>query len=71
MDRTARIGRVVNSRARLLPRGSGGLAVSEILTDLRHYCDSKGLAFEQLDASASENYQDEASQSRMVGRLLN
>jgi len=70
MDRTARIGRVVNSRARLL-RDSDGLAISEILADLRHYCDSKGLPFEELDASASENYQDEASQSRMVVCLLN
>jgi hypothetical protein len=71
MDRTARIGRVVNSRARLLTRGSDGLAISEILADLRHYCDSKGLAFEELDAAASENYQDEASQSRTVGCLPN
>ena len=71
MDRTARIGRVVNSHARLLTRGSDGLAISEMLAGLRHYCDSKGLAFEELDAAACENYQDEASQSCMVGCQLN
>ena len=71
IDRTVRIGRVVKSHARLLTRGSDGLAISEMLAGLRHYCDSKGLAFEELDAAACENYQDEASQSCMVGCQLN
>jgi hypothetical protein len=71
VDRTARISRVVKSHARLLTGGSDALAISEILADLRHYCDSKGLAFEELDAAACENYEDEASQSRMAGCLLN
>ncbi len=66
-DRTARIDRVVNLHARLLTHGSDGLAISEILADLRHYCDSKGLAFEELDAAACGTYQDEVSQSCMVG----
>ena len=52
-------------------RGSGALAILEILADLRHYCDSKGIEFEKLDALACESYQDEASQSRMVRSLLN
>jgi len=71
IERTMRIGRVVKSHARLLTRGSDALAISEILADLRHYCDSKSLAFEKLNAAASENYQDEDSQARMVGRPLN
>jgi hypothetical protein len=70
MNRTARIGRTVNSHARLLSCGSDALAISEILTDLRHYCASKGLMFEELDAAACENYQDEASQSCMVGQTF-
>jgi hypothetical protein len=64
--RTARIGRVIESRARSLSRGSRAVAISEVLADLRHYCDCKGLTFEELDTAASENYEDEASQSRMV-----
>jgi len=68
--RTARIGRVIKSHARLLTKGSHAVAISEILADLRHHCDGKGLTFEELDAAASENYQDEVSQSRMVGSLL-
>jgi hypothetical protein len=71
MDRTARIGRVITSHARLLTGGSDALAISEILADLRHYCDSKSLAFEELDATACENYEEEASQSRMTGSLPN
>ncbi|SRR6266852_7869067 len=71
IDRTVRIGRVVKSHARLLTRGSDAQAISEILADLRHYCDSKGLAFEKLDAAACETYQDEDSQTRIVGRSLN
>jgi hypothetical protein len=71
MDRTARIGRVVKCHAKLLTRGSDAPAISEILADLRHYCDSKGLAFEELNAAACENYQEEAFQSRRVGCLLN
>jgi hypothetical protein len=66
IGRTARIGRVIESHARSLTRGSRPMAISEILADLRHYCDNKGLTFEELDSAASENYEDEASQSRMV-----
>src|SRR5882724_11864743 len=66
IDRTARIDRLIRSRARLLPGGSHVVAISEMLADLRHYCDCKGLTFEQLDRAASENYEDEASLNRMV-----
>ena len=71
MERTARTGRFVRSHARLLTRGSDAPAIKEILADLRHYCDRKGLTFEDLDAEACEDYQDEVSQSSMMGCLLN
>jgi hypothetical protein len=71
VDRTARLSRVIKSHARSLTKGSDAVAILEILADLRHYCDSKGLMFEELAGAASENYQDEASQSRMVGCPLN
>jgi|SRR5277367_3197651 len=66
INRTAQLSRVVVSHAKRLTNGSVGLAVTEILTDLRHYCDAKGLVFEELDAVASENHLDEASQSHMA-----
>ncbi len=71
VERTARTGRFVRSHARQLTRGSDSLAIKEILAALRHYCDRNGLAFEALDAEACEDYQDEVSQSSMMGRLLN
>ncbi len=71
IGRTARIGRVIESHARLLTGGSHAVAISEILADLRHYCDSKGLTFKELDGTANENYKDEGSQSHMLTCLLN
>jgi hypothetical protein len=71
MDRTGRTSRIIKSHARLLTGDSDALAISEILTDMQHYCDSKGLAFEKLVATATEDYEDEVSQSRMMGCLLN
>jgi hypothetical protein len=68
-DRTARTGRVIKSHAKL-KRSSQAAAVSEMLTDLRHYCDSKKLPFEKLDSEASENYEHEVSQSRTVDSPL-
>lgn len=65
-NRTAQVSRVVVSHAKRLTNGSVGLAITEILTDLRHYCDAKDLVFEELDAAACENHLDEASQSHMA-----
>jgi hypothetical protein len=67
MERTASTGRFVSSHARLSSRGSDALAIKEILADLRHYCDSKGLGFQDLDAEACEDYQDEISLRSMLG----
>jgi hypothetical protein len=69
LKRTARTGRFVHSHARLSSRGSDALAIKEILADLRHYCDRKGLAFEDLDAEACEDYQDEVSLRSIMGQL--
>jgi len=66
MRRTTRIDRVVKAYARPSTRDSDILAISDILADLRHYCDSKGHVFDELDAAACENYYEEASQSRIV-----
>lgn len=68
-DRTARIGQAIESYAKLT-RSSRAVAVLDMLTHLRHYCDSKGLPFEKLDGEASENYEHEASQSRIADSLL-
>jgi hypothetical protein len=57
--RMDRIGRTVKSYAMLVTAGSGDwddLAITDILADLRHYCDSKGLAFHELDKAAYEHY---------------
>lgn len=69
IKRTARVSRVITSHAKRLTRGSDVAAISEILADLRHYCDIKGLPFEELNTIACENYLDETSQSCMVGSL--
>lgn len=71
MERTARTACFVRSHARLLTRGSDVVAIKEILADLRHYCDRKGVAFEDLEAEACEDYQDEVSLSSMMGCLPN
>jgi hypothetical protein len=36
-----------------------GAAIIDMLIDLRHYCDSKGLSFEDLETEASERYREE------------
>jgi dihydroorotase len=38
---------------------SDDLAITNILSDLRHYCDSKGLAFKKLDKAARALYLEE------------
>ncbi|HXM99334.1 MAG TPA: hypothetical protein VN982_12745 [Candidatus Dormibacteraeota bacterium] len=67
--RTSRIGRVIKAHARVLAQGSEALAIADILADLRHYCDGKGLSFDELDATACENYQEEEFQSHMLDSL--
>lgn len=55
---TARIGRTVTAYAKSMKAGSDDLAIIDILVDLWHYCDSRGLAFREIDAAASEHYRE-------------
>ena len=54
-SRTACIARTVRAYAKLTD-GRDDLAITDILQDLRHYCDSRALAFDELDAAACEYY---------------
>jgi hypothetical protein len=56
---TARIGRTVKAYAKLMNGSSDDRAIIDILVDLRHYCDNRGLAFHELDAVAAEDYRYE------------
>jgi hypothetical protein len=62
----ARIGRSVSAYARRKSRHD--LAITDILQDLRHYCDSKGLAFHELDAAAHEYYLEDVNESPWISR---
>jgi hypothetical protein len=65
--RTARIGRTVRAYAKLT-HGRDDLAITDILHDLRHYCDQKALAFDQLDTPAYEHYLEDAAESPWISR---
>jgi hypothetical protein len=69
--RTERIDRAIRFYAGSSTNGPDAVAISEILADLRHCCDSMGLIFEELDRLASEDYEYEAAQSRIVSSPLN
>jgi hypothetical protein len=65
------IGRVVKAYAKLVsarPCDWDHLAITDILADLRHYCDYIGLAFDELGAAAYEQcLEDAADMSGNVG----
>jgi hypothetical protein len=61
MDRTARTCRWVQAYAKLPACGSDARAITDILTDLRHYCARMGLGFHELEAAAYEQYEDEVA----------
>ncbi len=42
-------------------RTSENPAIMEILAALRHYCDLKGYAYDELDTAASELYESEGN----------
>ena len=65
--RMDRIGSTVKAYAKMARGGSGDCdawAITNILADLRHHCDSKGLAFHELDAAAYGHYLEDVSESR-------
>lgn len=64
--RLDRISRVVKAYAKSVASKPGnwdGLAITDVLTDLRHYCDSNGLLFDKLDSAAYEYYLQTAGES--------
>jgi hypothetical protein len=65
--RTACIGRTVRAYARMA-HDPDDIAITDILQDLRHYCDSKGLAFDKLDAAAHDCYLEYVAESPWVSR---
>jgi len=65
--RTAHIARALRAYAKLT-RGRDDLAITDILHDLRHYCDSKALAFDELATAAYEYYLEDAAESPWISR---
>jgi hypothetical protein len=67
--RVARIARTVSVYAKLAGNcGRDDLAISDMLQDLRHYCDSKGLAFDERDTRAYECYLEDVKESPWISR---
>src|SRR5260370_927551 len=56
---TSSVARAVKAYAKFGKPGPDDRAITDILVDLRRYCDSKGLVFEELNAAAEEHYWDE------------
>ena len=65
--RTARIGRTVRTYAQR-ERGRHDLAITNILQDLRHYCNKQGLAFQELDTVAEAYYGKDVAESPWISR---
>lgn len=65
--RTASVSRIVSAQAKH-EGGRHDLAITDILQSLRHYCDSRGLAFHELDAAAHEYYLEDVAESPWVSR---
>ena len=63
----AQIARTVRVYAKLTD-GRDDLAIADLLHDLRYYCDSKALTFDELDKAAYEQYMDDASEGLLPAR---
>ena len=59
--RTARIARAVRVYARLTG-GRDDLAITDLLKDLRHYCDNRAFEFDELDKATREHYVEETNE---------
>ncbi len=55
----SRVGPTIKAYSNLLGSESGERAIKEILVDLRHYCEGKGLVFDQLNRAAAFQYKAE------------
>lgn len=67
--RTGRIGRTVRAYAKVT-NGRDDLAIASILEDIRHYCDSKALSFDELDTAAYNNHLEYVNESPWISRPL-
>ncbi len=67
--RTARIGDAVRAYARRT-EGPDALAMIDMLQDLRHYCDTKGLMFDELDSVAYDYYLEDVNDSPWIKRPM-
>jgi hypothetical protein len=50
------IGHTVNAYTEVFHHSSADRAITDILADLRHYCDRNGLVFDTLNAAAEQQY---------------
>lgn len=56
---TSSIARAIQTYAKSARPCPNDRAITDILVDLRHFCDSKRLVFNELNAVAEERYWDE------------
>jgi hypothetical protein len=64
MYRAVRVEDTVKGYARAMTCGLQGLAITNILADLRQYCDCHSLDFRRLDVAASALYLDESDRGK-------
>jgi len=62
-----RIGRTVRAYAKQR-HGGDALAIMDILHELRHYCDNRGLAFDELNTEAHEYYMEDVKETPWISR---
>ena len=65
--RVARIGRALRTYTERAP-GPDDLTITDILHDLRHYCDSRALEFDRLDTAAYTDYLEYVDESPWISR---
>jgi hypothetical protein len=64
MKRTARVVRILKVHAGLPTCGSEEQAVTDLIADLRHYCQQAGLSFRRLDRAGYALYLEEKTGRR-------
>jgi hypothetical protein len=64
LARIERLIEIVKAYLGTAARVTDAQAVTDLLADLRHYCDCKGLEFSSLDEAAIERYDDENTDQR-------
>lgn len=68
-NQTARLVRTAKTHLGSVTRVSEEQAITNVLVDLRHYCDDQGLAFHKLHAAAQELYLGEKASEARWGSL--